>query len=126
LELPQAQQKVHTDPFLKHKDKAIVSVVIHGNASDADMDEPAATSTAMTPAAIKTLQRNPRFQSLFNQLGLNLEGRTAATKAIMAIVAESGAHYFTTETHASRAFLETTNVITFTDEDMDVQYLDHR
>ena len=44
----------------------------------------------------------------------------------MAIAAESGAHCFTTETHASRAFLETTNVITFTDEDMEVQYPDHR
>ena len=80
------------------------------------MDEPAATSIAMTPVAIKTLQRNPRFRSLFNQLGLNLEARTAATEAIMAIVAESGAHCFTTEMHASRAFLETTNVITFTCE----------
>ena len=67
LELPQAQQKVHTDPFLKHKDKTVVSVVIHGNASDADMDEPAAISAAMTPTAIKTLQKNPRFLSLFNQ-----------------------------------------------------------
>jgi hypothetical protein len=55
LEVPQAQQKVHTDPFLKHKDKGVVSVVIHGNASDVDMDEPAAVSTAMTPVAIRTL-----------------------------------------------------------------------
>ena len=55
LELPQVWQKVHTDPFLKHKDKAVVSVVIHGNASDVDMDEPAAASTTMTPTAIKTL-----------------------------------------------------------------------
>ena len=31
------------------------------NASDADMDESAAKSSAMTPTAIKTLQRNPRF-----------------------------------------------------------------
>ena len=66
LELPQVQQKVHTDPFLKHKDKAVVSVVIHGNANDADMNEHAAASTAMTPVAIKTLQRNPRFRSFFN------------------------------------------------------------
>jgi hypothetical protein len=80
----------------------------------------------MTPTAIKTLQRNPRFRSLFNQLGLNPEARTAATEAIMAIVVESGAHCFTAETHASRAFLETINAITFTDEDIDVQYLDHR
>jgi hypothetical protein len=90
------------------------------------MDEPAAVSTAMTPVAIRTLQRNPKFCSLFNQLGLNPEARTAATEAIMAIAAESGAHYFTAETHANRAFLETTNTITFTDEDMEVQYPDHR
>uniref|UniRef100_A0A2N9GMB4 RNase H type-1 domain-containing protein n=1 Tax=Fagus sylvatica TaxID=28930 RepID=A0A2N9GMB4_FAGSY len=83
-------------------------------------------STAMTPTAIKTLQRNPRFRSLFNQLGLNPEARTAATEAIMAIAADSGAHCFTAETHASRAFLETTNAVTFTDEDMEVQYPDHR
>jgi hypothetical protein len=41
-------------------------------------------------------------------------------------VAESGATCFTAEAHASCAFLETTNAITFTDEDMEVQYPDHR
>uniref|UniRef100_A0A2N9FQR3 RNA-directed DNA polymerase n=1 Tax=Fagus sylvatica TaxID=28930 RepID=A0A2N9FQR3_FAGSY len=126
LELPQARQKVYIDPFLNHKEKGTVSVVIHGNASDVDMDEPVAANSAMTPTAIKALQRNPRFRSLFNQLGLNPEARTAATEAIMAIAADSGAHCFTAETHASRAFLETTNAITFTDEDMEVQYPDHR
>ena len=64
LELPQAKQKVHIDPFLKHKEKVVVSVVIHGNASDVDMDESATASSAMTLTAIKTLQRNPRFRSL--------------------------------------------------------------
>ena len=44
----------------------------------------------------------------------------------MAIAAESSAHYFIAETHASQAFLETTNAIKFTDEDMEVQYPDHR
>ncbi len=44
----------------------------------------------------------------------------------MSIAAESGTHCFTAEAHASRAFLETTNAITFTNEDMDVPYLDHR
>uniref|UniRef100_A0A2N9I4R3 Integrase catalytic domain-containing protein n=2 Tax=Pentapetalae TaxID=1437201 RepID=A0A2N9I4R3_FAGSY len=126
LELPQAQQRVHIDPFLKHKGKATVSVIIHGSASDIDMSESAATNPAMTPAAIRTLQRNPKFRSLFDQLGLNPEARTAATEAIMSIAAESGTHCFTAEAHASRAFLETTNAITFMDEDMDVPYPDHR
>ena len=90
------------------------------------MDEPTAVSTAMTPVAIRTLQRNLKFCPFFNQLGLKPEARTAATETIMAIAAESGAHYFTAETHANRAFLETTNAITFMDEDMEVQYPDHR
>jgi hypothetical protein len=101
LELPQVRQKVHIDPFLKHKEKGAVSVVIHGSASDADMDEPVAANSAMTPAAIKTLQRNPKFRSLFNQLGLNPEARTAATEAIMVIAADSEVHCFTAETHDS-------------------------
>jgi hypothetical protein len=126
LELPQARQKVHIDPFLKHKEKGAVSVVIHGSASDADMDERVAANSAMMPTAIKTLQRNPRFRSLFNQLGLNPEACTATTVAIMATVTDSGAHCFTAETHASRAFPEITNAITFTDEDVEVQYPDHR
>ena len=57
---------------------------------------------------------------------MNPKAYTAATEAIIAIVVESGAHCFTAETHASRAFLETTNAITFTNEDMEVQYPDHR
>uniref|UniRef100_A0A2N9JAJ4 RNase H type-1 domain-containing protein n=1 Tax=Fagus sylvatica TaxID=28930 RepID=A0A2N9JAJ4_FAGSY len=126
LELPQAQQRVHIDPFLKHKGKATVSVIIHGSASDIDMDESAAMNPAMTPAAIKALQRNPKFRSLFDQLGLNLEARTTATEVIMSIATEFGTHCFTAEAHASPAFLETTNAITFTDEDMDVPYPDPR
>ena len=55
LELPQVRQKVNIDPFLKHQEKGAVSVVIHGNASDVDTDEPIAANSAMTPAAVKTL-----------------------------------------------------------------------
>lgn len=44
----------------------------------------------------------------------------------MSIAAETGVECFTIESHASRAFLETTNIITFIDEDMEVEYSDHR
>ena len=44
----------------------------------------------------------------------------------MSIAGDSGMECFTVESHASRAFLETTNSITFTDEDMEVEHLDHR
>ena len=44
----------------------------------------------------------------------------------MSIAADSGMECFTVESHASRVFLETTNAITFTDEDMEVEHPDHR
>jgi len=44
----------------------------------------------------------------------------------MSIAADSGAECFTAESHASRAYLETTNAITFTNEDMEVEHPDHR
>ena len=44
----------------------------------------------------------------------------------MSIAADSGMECFTAESHASRAFLETTNAITFTDEDMEIEHPDHR
>ena len=48
-----------------------------------------------------------------------------ATESLMSIAADSGMEYFTAESHNSRAYLETTNAITFTDEDMEVEHLDH-
>ena len=44
----------------------------------------------------------------------------------MRIVADLGMECIIAESHASRAFLETTNAITFTDEDMEVEHPDHR
>ena len=44
---------------------------------------------------------------------------------LVSITASSGTHCLTVEAHASHAFLETTNVITFIDEDMEVQHPDH-
>uniref|UniRef100_A0A2N9FW67 Integrase catalytic domain-containing protein n=1 Tax=Fagus sylvatica TaxID=28930 RepID=A0A2N9FW67_FAGSY len=96
-----------------------------GSTSDMEVDESAVADTTLTPAAVRTLQKSPKFKSLFNQLGLGPEARNAATEAIIAIAADSGATCFTAEAHASRAFLETTNAVTFTDEDMEVQYPDH-
>ena len=47
------------------------------------------------------------------------------TEALVSIAANSGTHYLTAEAYASRAFLETTNAITFTDKDIEVQHPDH-
>ena len=44
----------------------------------------------------------------------------------MSTAANLGVEYFTAKSYASRAFLEIVNAITFTDEDMEVEYLDHQ
>ena len=44
----------------------------------------------------------------------------------MSIAADTGVECFTVESPVSRAFLETTNAITFTDEDLEVEYSEHR
>ena len=43
----------------------------------------------------------------------------------MHIGVDSGMECFTAESHASRAFLETTNAITFIDEDMEAEHSNH-
>jgi hypothetical protein len=129
LQLSEEQQKVNKTLFpnyKKDKNKAMVSVVIHGSMSDMKTEESVAASSSLVPAAIRTLQKSLKFKSLFNQLRFGPEARNAATEALITIAAKSGATCFTVEAHASCAFLETTNSITFTDEDMEVQYPDHR
>ena len=79
----------------------------------------------MPPITISALQRSPTFRTLFNQLKLKEESRRSATEALVSIAASFGTYCLIAEAHASCAFLETTNVITFTDEDMEVQHPDH-
>ena len=95
--------------------------MIHAGNNEDDMGN----SGELPLAAISALQRSPSFHALFNQLGFNEEARKAATEALMSIASDSGTHCLTAEAHASRAFLETTNAITFIDEDMEVQHPDH-
>ena len=83
-----------------------------------------ASNTSMPLVAISALQRSITFRTLFNQLRLKEESRRTTTEALVSIAANSRTHYLTVETHASQAFLETTNAITFIDEDMEVQHPD--
>ena len=108
------------NPLPNHKGKGVIAVVIHGNSAEAEESE-----GSFHPSTVRTLQKNPKFRSLFNQLGFGPEARRVATEFLMSIAADSGMECFTTESHASQAFLETTNAITFTDEDMEVKHLDH-
>ena len=109
------------NPLPNHKRKGVVAVVIHGNPAKAEEPE-----GSFHPSTVKTLQKNPKFRSLFNLLGFGPEVRKVATESLMSIAGDSRMECFTVESHASRAFLETTNYITFTDEDMEVKHPDHR
>ena len=62
---------------------------------------------------------------MFNQLGLKKESRRTGTEALVSIAANSGTHCLTAEAHASRAFLKTTNAITFINEDIQVKHPNH-
>ena len=55
-----------------------------------------------------------------------LKVRRIAIEFPMNMATDAGIEYFAAETHASRAFLETTNIITFMDEDMEIEYPEHR
>ena len=94
--------------------------MIHGNPAEVEEHE-----RSFHPSIVKTFQKNPKFKSLFNQLGFRPEARRVAIESFMSIVADSGMECFTVESHASRAYLETTNAITFTNEDMEVEHPDH-
>ena len=58
LQLSEEQQKVHKTLFpnyKKNKNKAVVSVVIHGNVNDMEVEESVAASSSLVPAAVRTL-----------------------------------------------------------------------
>ena len=121
LELTQKEPEVQSNPLPNHKGKRMVAVVIHGNPAETGESE-----GSFHPNTVRTLQKNPNFRSLFNQLGFGLEVRRVAIESLISIAADSGMECFTVESHASRAFLETTNAITFTDEDIEIKHPDHR
>ena len=79
----------------------------------------------MPAAIVPTLQKSSRFKNLFNQLELIANERRIATKALVSIASRAGVECLTVETRADRAFQRDANEITFSDEDMEVGYLDH-
>nr|POF00014.1 hypothetical protein CFP56_55809 [Quercus suber] len=116
------EQEVQRNPLPQHHIGKATTAVLFNNGADEDE---MASSTSMPSAAISVLQRSPTFRILFNQLGLKEELRRTASEALVSIVASFGTHCLTAEAHASQAFLETTNAITFTNEDMEVKHPDH-
>ena len=88
--------EVQRNPLPNHKGKGVVAVVIHGNPAKAEESE-----GSFHPSTIRTLQKNPKFRPLFNQLGFGPEARRVATESLMSIAADSRMECFTAESHAS-------------------------
>ncbi|EXC14798.1 hypothetical protein L484_009452 [Morus notabilis] len=74
----------------------------------------------------RALHRSLKFKSLYDQLGYRSQARLMATEALRKISAEHGPQCYVNEAQASRVFLESPNSVTFTDEDMEVAYPDHK
>ena len=58
-------------------------------------------------------------------MGFRPEARRISIESFISIIADSGVECFTADSHASRAYMEIMNAITFTNEDMEVEHLDH-
>ena len=96
LELTQQEPEVQRNLLPNHKGKGVVVVVIHGNPTDAKAEK---SEGSFDPNTIKTLQKNLKFRSLFNELGFGLETRRIATESLMSIATNSGVECFTTKSH---------------------------
>ncbi|EXC28861.1 Retrovirus-related Pol polyprotein from transposon 17.6 [Morus notabilis] len=91
-----------------------------------ETDDRSNEGNAQRSTIARALHRSPKFQSLFDQLGYGPQARLMATEALMKILAEHRPQCYVSEAQASRAFLESTNSVTFTNEDMEVAYADHK
>ena len=76
---------------------------------------------ALPAAAITTLQQSSKFKNLFDQLGLTTKERKITTKALGSIASSAGV-----EIPKDRVLLQESTEITFSDEDMEVGYPDHK
>ena len=63
---------------------------------------------------------------MFDQLGLTAKERNIATKALVSIAFGAGVECLVVEIPGDRTLLQESTEITFSDEDMEVGYPDHK
>ena len=107
-------------PTPKPQGEGIATVVIY-----ADLGEDKEERSALLAAAITTLQKGSKFKNLFDQLGLTVNERKIATKALVSMASREGIECLTTEVIDDRALLQEASEINFSDENMEVRYSDH-
>ena len=92
----------------------------------ADLGEDEKENPALPAAAITTLQQSSKFKNMFDQLGLMVKERKIAIEALVSIASRAGIECLSAEVTDDRALLQESSEITFSNEDMEVGYLDHR
>ena len=92
----------------------------------ADLGEDEEKDSALPAAAITTLQQNSKFKKKFDQLGLTIKERKIDTKALVSIASGVGIECLSAEVTNDRALLQESSEITFSNEDMEVEYSDHK
>ena len=92
MELTQKEPKVLRNLLPNHKGKGVVAVVIHGNPAEAEEFK-----ASFHPITVRTLQKNPKFRLLFNQLGFGPKAKRVATESLMNIAADLRMECFTAE-----------------------------
>ena len=92
----------------------------------ADLGEDEKENPALPAAAITTLQQSSKFKNMFDQLGLTVKERKIAIEALVSIASRAGIECLSAEVTDDRALLQESSEITFSNEDMEVGYPDHR
>jgi len=92
----------------------------------ADLGEDEEENPALPVAAITTLQRSSKFKNLFDQLGLTAKKRKIVMEALVSIAFGAGVECLSAKIPNDRALLQESIEITFSNEDMEVEYPDHR
>ena len=67
-----------------------------------------------------------QFKNLFDQLRLTVKERKIAIEALVSIASRAGIECLSAEVTDERALLQESSEITFSNEDMEVGYPDHR
>ena len=91
----------------------------------ADLGEDEEERPALLAAASTTLQKSSKFKNLFNRLELTINKQRISTEALVSIASGARVECLSVEAKVDKAFLQYTNEITFSDEDIKMGYSDH-
>ena len=116
-----SQQEVKRNPLPNHKGKGVAAIVICANLREDEKENP-----TLPAATITTLQQSSKFKKKFDQLGLMTKERKIATEALVNIASGAGVECLSAEVMDDRALLQESTKISFSNENMEVGYPDHR